>query len=84
MNDKISPIVSNCLTNSCLIAELIPKLGELGVLSPRDTQDIYSRAYDAMEQLRAETDDPELRAAYAESCRIVGEALNTTPLPDGE
>jgi hypothetical protein len=82
MNDKISPLVSSTLTNSYVLAELIPKLAELDLLSAQDTQDIYSRAYNALEAERANIEDADLRAAYAESCRIVGEALNTTPLPD--
>lgn len=80
MTDKIPPLVTSNLINSVLMAELIPKLVELGVLSANDTQDIYSRAYDALEEMRAGADDAEYRAACAEGCRIIGEALNTTPL----
>lgn len=80
MPDPIPPLVTSNLINSVLIAELIPKLAELGVLSARDTQGIYSRAYDALEVMRADAEDAEHRAACAEACRIVGKALNTTPL----
>lgn len=67
------------LINSVLITELIPKLAELGVLSEQSTHDIYSRAYDALEQMRTNADDAEFRAVCAEGCRIIGESLNTTP-----
>ena len=80
MNDKIAPLTSSNLVNSVLIAELIPKLAELGVLSAQDTHDIYSRGYDALERMRTEAEDAEFRSICAEACRVVGEALNTTPL----
>ena len=84
MSDPVPSLVTSNLMNAVLIAELIPKLAELGVLSDNDTQDIYSRAYDELEEMRAEAEDADYRAACSEGCRIIGEALNTTPLNTDE
>lgn len=79
MNDKINVITASGLVNSALVAELIPKLAELGVLSEQDTYDIYDRALESLERMQAEADDPEFREVCADARRIIEAPLADTP-----
>ena len=79
MNDKILSTTASCLVNSALLAELIPKLVELGVFSEQDTYDIYDRALESLERMQTEAEDPHFRSACAEARRMIEGALKTTP-----
>ena len=79
MSDKILSTTASCLVNSALLTELIPKLGELGVLSEQDTHDIYDRALESLERMQAEVEDPQLRPVYMQARRMIEEPLNSTP-----
>ncbi len=67
------------LVNSALVAELIAKLAELGVLSEQDTHDVYDRALESLERMQADADDPDFRAVCADARRMIEEPWSTTP-----
>ena len=79
MSDKNLSTTASYLVNSALLAELIPKLAELGVFSDQDSYDIYDRALESLERMQAEAEDPQLRSVFVEARRMVEEPLRTMP-----
>jgi len=61
------------------MAQLIPKLAELGVLSDQDTYDIYDRALESLERMQAETSDSNLQSIYKEAREIIEKPLRDEP-----
>lgn len=84
MTVKLNAITASGLVNSALVAELIPKIAELGILSEQNTYDIYDRALESLERMQAEADDPEFREVCADARQIIETPLvNTRRKPQG-
>ena len=67
--------------NAALMAELLPKLAEIGVLSAQDTHDIYDGALLSLEKSEADAEHNALREVYADARQIIETALDSTPKP---
>ena len=75
MKENLKSINVSNIINSSLMAQLIPKLAELGVLSGQDTYDIYDRALESLERMQSETKDTNLQSIYKEAREIIENPL---------
>lgn len=86
MNDEDDPfdthsVAVSGVVSSALIAALVRKLSEKGLLSDIDVRDLYDDALHTLECSEAEA-GPNFADMYREARQIIEAPFKDTPLPD--
>ncbi|WP_299971464.1 hypothetical protein [uncultured Roseobacter sp.] len=79
----VRSVAASGVVSSALIAALVQKLGEKGLLSDLDVREIYDGALYSLERSRASA-EPQDETMFREAAEIIERALSETPLPDAE
>lgn len=76
MNDKsnsapFESLAATTFVNSSLLAALVAKLAERGILEDHDTREIYDNALFALEQAEAAAESEEMKAIYSAARKLI-------------